>query len=165
MCMYRLEYMYLCILYNRHRMQKQNVSWKKLKCVLMYNCIKLFLGGNNLVFSRPERVWSVTSRLGTRKWLTLFYSVPNWDTRCQNADAGGIDLDADAQLWIHNIVLMTKLLLPIKKHIIDMRVIKWLTFFVLVHQGVVSAEPLFRKLPAVSADPSFRNWTKNKWPF
>jgi hypothetical protein len=38
--------------------------------------IKLFLGGNNLVFSRPERVWSVTSRLGTGKWLTLFYSVP-----------------------------------------------------------------------------------------
>ncbi len=34
--------------------------------------IKLFLGGNNLVFSRPERVWSVTSRLGTGKWLTLF---------------------------------------------------------------------------------------------
>ena len=38
--------------------------------------IKLFLGGNNLVFSRPERVWSVTSLLGTGKWLTLFYSVP-----------------------------------------------------------------------------------------
>jgi hypothetical protein len=37
--------------------------------------IKLFLGGNNLVFSRPERVWSVTSRLGTGKWITLFYSV------------------------------------------------------------------------------------------
>jgi hypothetical protein len=37
--------------------------------------IKLFLGGNNFVFSRPERVWSVTSRLGTGKWLTLFYSV------------------------------------------------------------------------------------------
>jgi hypothetical protein len=37
--------------------------------------IKLFLGGNNLVFSRPERVWSVTSQLGTGKWLTLFYSV------------------------------------------------------------------------------------------
>jgi hypothetical protein len=37
--------------------------------------IKLFLGGNNLVFSRPERVWSVTSRLGTGKWPTLFYSV------------------------------------------------------------------------------------------
>jgi len=37
--------------------------------------IKLFLGGNNLVFPRPERVWSVTSRLGTGKWLTLFYSV------------------------------------------------------------------------------------------
>jgi hypothetical protein len=37
--------------------------------------IKLFLGGNNLVFFRPERVWSVTSRLGTGKWLTLFYSV------------------------------------------------------------------------------------------
>ncbi len=36
---------------------------------------KLFLGGNNLVFSRPERVCSVTSRLGTGKWLTLFYSV------------------------------------------------------------------------------------------
>jgi hypothetical protein len=39
--------------------------------------IKLFLGGNNLGFSRPERVWSVTSRLGTGKWLTLFYSVAN----------------------------------------------------------------------------------------
>ncbi len=37
--------------------------------------IKLFLDGNNLVFSRPERVWSVTSRLGTGKWLTPFYSV------------------------------------------------------------------------------------------
>jgi hypothetical protein len=37
--------------------------------------IKLFLGGNNLVFSRPERVWSVTSRLGTGKWLTLSYSA------------------------------------------------------------------------------------------
>jgi hypothetical protein len=37
--------------------------------------IKLFLGGNNLVFSRPERVWSVTSPLGTGKWLTLLYSV------------------------------------------------------------------------------------------
>jgi hypothetical protein len=37
--------------------------------------IKLFLGGNNLLFSRPERVWSVTSRLGKGKWLTLFYSV------------------------------------------------------------------------------------------
>jgi len=58
-----------------------------------------------------------------------------------------------------------KITFTYKKHIIDMRVIKWLTFFVLVHQGVVSAEPLFRKLPAVSADPSFRNWTKNKWPF
>ncbi len=29
--------------------------------------IKLCLGGNNLVFFRPERVWSVTSRLGTGK--------------------------------------------------------------------------------------------------
>jgi hypothetical protein len=37
--------------------------------------IKLFLGGNNLVFSRTERVWSVTSRLGTGKRLPLFYSV------------------------------------------------------------------------------------------
>ncbi len=42
--------------------------------------IKLFLGGNNLVFSRPERVWSVTSRLGTGKWLTLFYSVRTMGT-------------------------------------------------------------------------------------
>ncbi len=37
--------------------------------------IKLFLGGNNLVLSRPESFWSVTSRLGTGKWLSLFYSV------------------------------------------------------------------------------------------
>ncbi len=44
--------------------------------------IKLFLGGNNLVFSRPERVWSVTSRLGTGKWLTLFYSVPTRVAAC-----------------------------------------------------------------------------------
>jgi hypothetical protein len=36
--------------------------------------IKLFLGGNNLFFSRLERVWSVTSRLGTGKQLTLSYS-------------------------------------------------------------------------------------------
>jgi hypothetical protein len=42
--------------------------------------IKLFLDGNNLVFSRPERVWSVTSRLGTGKWLTLFYSVTSMQT-------------------------------------------------------------------------------------
>jgi hypothetical protein len=44
--------------------------------------IKLFLGGNNLVFSRPERVWSVTSRLGTGKWLTLFYSVKIMGSIC-----------------------------------------------------------------------------------
>jgi hypothetical protein len=44
--------------------------------------IKLFLGGNNLVFSRPERVWSVTSRLGTGKWLTLFYSVLSISSLC-----------------------------------------------------------------------------------
>ncbi len=42
--------------------------------------IKLFLGGKNLVFSRPERVWSVISRLGTGKWLTPFYSV--WMHKC-----------------------------------------------------------------------------------
>jgi hypothetical protein len=46
--------------------------------------IKLFLGGNNLVFSRPERVWSVTSRLGTGKWLTLFYSAGSLTTVFSN---------------------------------------------------------------------------------
>jgi hypothetical protein len=45
--------------------------------------IKLFLGGNNLVFSRPERVRSVTSRLGTGKWLTLFYSVQTKIHECE----------------------------------------------------------------------------------
>jgi hypothetical protein len=33
---------------------------------------KLFLGGNNLIISRPGRVWSVTSRQGTGKPLTFF---------------------------------------------------------------------------------------------
>jgi hypothetical protein len=32
-------------------------------------------GRNNLIFSRPGRVWFVTSRLGTRKPETIFYSV------------------------------------------------------------------------------------------
>ncbi len=36
---------------------------------------KLSLGGKKLNFSRPGRVWSVTSRLGTGKRPTLFYSV------------------------------------------------------------------------------------------
>ncbi len=36
---------------------------------------KLSLGGKKLNYSRPGRVWSVTSRLGTGKRLTLYYSV------------------------------------------------------------------------------------------
>jgi hypothetical protein len=36
---------------------------------------KLSLGGKKLNYSRPGRVWSVTSRLGMGKRLTLFYSV------------------------------------------------------------------------------------------
>ncbi len=36
---------------------------------------KLSLGGKKLNYSRPGRVWSVTSRLGTGKRLTLFYNV------------------------------------------------------------------------------------------
>ena len=36
---------------------------------------KLSLGRKKLNYSRPGRVWSVTSRLGTGKRLTLFYSV------------------------------------------------------------------------------------------
>ncbi len=32
-------------------------------------------GREKLNYSRPGRVWSVTSRLRTGKWLTLFYSV------------------------------------------------------------------------------------------
>ncbi len=54
--------------------------------------IKLFLGGNNLVFSRPERVWSVTSRLGTGKWLTLFYSVGATQTPVVQARSGAAQL-------------------------------------------------------------------------
>jgi len=37
--------------------------------------IKLSLGGKKLNYSRPGRVWSVTSRLGTGKRPTLFYSA------------------------------------------------------------------------------------------
>jgi hypothetical protein len=64
--------------------------------------IKLSLGGNNFVFSRSERVWSVTSRLGTGKWLTLFYSVfirmnEEWEQTYQG-------LWATAQDWESNIV-------------------------------------------------------------
>ncbi len=33
------------------------------------------LGGNTLNYSRPRRVWLVTSRLGTGESLTFFYSV------------------------------------------------------------------------------------------
>ncbi len=43
---------------------------------------KLSLGGKKLNYSRPGRVWSVTSRLGTGKRPTLFYSAPTikgWD--------------------------------------------------------------------------------------
>ncbi len=36
---------------------------------------KLSLGGKKLNYSRPGRVWSVTSRLGTGKRPTLFYSA------------------------------------------------------------------------------------------
>ncbi len=36
---------------------------------------KLSLSGKKLNYSCPGRVWSVTSRLGTGKRLTLFYSV------------------------------------------------------------------------------------------
>ncbi len=36
---------------------------------------KLSLAGKKLNYSRPGRVWSVTSRLGTGKRLTLFYSA------------------------------------------------------------------------------------------
>ncbi len=36
---------------------------------------KLSLAGKKLNYSCPGRVWSVTSRLGTGKRLTLFYSV------------------------------------------------------------------------------------------
>ncbi len=36
---------------------------------------KLSLAGKKLNYSRPGRVWSVTSRLGTGKRLTIFYSV------------------------------------------------------------------------------------------
>jgi hypothetical protein len=34
-------------------------------------------GREKLNYSPPGRVWLVTSRLGTRKWLTFFYSVPD----------------------------------------------------------------------------------------
>ncbi len=36
---------------------------------------RLSRGGNNINYSRPGIVWSVTSRLGTKKRLTLFSSV------------------------------------------------------------------------------------------
>jgi hypothetical protein len=44
---------------------------------------KLSLAGKNLIvpgrekfnYSRPGKIWSVTSRLGTEKLITFFYSV------------------------------------------------------------------------------------------
>jgi hypothetical protein len=38
---------------------------------------KLSLGGKKINYSRPGRVWSVTSRLGTGKRPTLFNSAPS----------------------------------------------------------------------------------------
>ncbi len=47
----------------------------------LYKRLAIFLSPagmslNKLSYSRPGRVWLVTSRLGTRKSLTFFYSVP-----------------------------------------------------------------------------------------
>jgi hypothetical protein len=39
---------------------------------------KLSLGGNDLNYSRPGRVWSLTSQLGTGKRLTFSYSVAKY---------------------------------------------------------------------------------------
>ncbi len=36
------------------------------------------LGREKLNYSRPGRVWYVTSRMGSGKLLTFFYSVPNF---------------------------------------------------------------------------------------
>ncbi len=74
------SFLYLCFLNQTPSVTLVNVLHCKKELAVFpspagMSLIKLFLGGNNLVFSRPERVWSVISRLGTGKWLTLFYSV------------------------------------------------------------------------------------------
>ncbi len=80
-CLQRLCWIFAVLPFTVERVLQSspNVHCKKELAVFPspagMSLIKLFLGGDNLVFSRPERVWSVTSRLGTGKWLTLFYSV------------------------------------------------------------------------------------------
>ncbi len=45
-------------------------SFENLKVIHVWT--KLFLAGNLLNYSRPGRVWLVTSRLGTGKTITFF---------------------------------------------------------------------------------------------
>jgi hypothetical protein len=54
---------------------------------------QILLGWEKLNFSRPGRVWLVTSRLGTGKSLNLFYSVRVFQipVHCQFRIANGLD--------------------------------------------------------------------------
>jgi hypothetical protein len=51
---------------DKHRLSEVKLEFKGQNC--MFNSYEMELYS-------AERVWSVTSRLGTGKWLTLFYSV------------------------------------------------------------------------------------------
>ncbi len=57
-------------------------------------------GREKFNYSRPGRVWPVTSRLGTGKWQTFFYSVDSlwkaqlWNKECEPK---GWNLDDNAQ--------------------------------------------------------------------
>ncbi len=59
----------------------------------------------------PEPVWY-------RKGDPVRYQntlAPDWDTRCRNADAGGIELGADAQSWL-NMELYLQSIFPLHGH-------------------------------------------------
>ncbi len=63
-------------------------SWWNTRCVSLHckKSLAVFpspagISIANLNYSRPGRVWQLTSRLGTRKPLFFFYSVVDWDQK------------------------------------------------------------------------------------
>jgi hypothetical protein len=83
------------------------------------------LTGNNLNYSRPVRVWLVTSRLGTGKSLTFFYSV---GYLVSAAEVGGFalrplrhlvdDVVQDHHVLHQNIIIKTKQKNPFRKKVV-----------------------------------------------
>jgi hypothetical protein len=70
---------------------KQSLAWNNLHCKKRFGIFpspagmpltKLSLAGIQFNYFRPGRVWLVTSRLGTGKSFTMFYSVLVYNCTC-----------------------------------------------------------------------------------